>query len=242
MSIDHPAYRNAQVFTEPFFWAGDIADGELVILGPHGDVDPEFVLVDVVVYNAGDEDVYVATTLHGAAYDGAPRRLTVPAGESRPVPGEVDTLCLLGFGDCTLDVTATRTPRRNSGKAAGHPGHGEMVIRVPVAADTVTDIEIPIRYGLTLTHVYLYSKTATVDSPPSGSCTVDVLADETSLLDGAPDIVAFGAGFNEGDLTGTIADRTRPKGSSIVVRLTSTQPSLTVTGDLAVGLTYELTQ
>ncbi len=167
MSVEHRAYRTAQVFTEPFIRSRAIAGDELVIYGPFGDADPGNVLVDVVVENLGDEDVFVATTLADVVDAG--KQFRVGAEQVRPIPGEVDTLCLLGFDACTVQVTASRTARGNSGKVAGHPGHGEFVVRITPVADDVVEVAVPVRNDLTITGIATYSKAPPEESPPTAT-------------------------------------------------------------------------
>lgn len=186
MPVEHRAYRTAQIFTEPFFWNGAVAADELVILGPYGDADPGYVLVDVVVHNQGDEDVFVASKLTGVTADGARHRVGIE--ETYPIPGEVDTLCLLGFDACSVQVTASRTPRRNSGKDAGHPGHGEFVVRItpPVAAGIV-EVAVPIRHDMTITGVATYSKAVPEEDPPTATVQcADVQVGDVFTFAGVP--------------------------------------------------------
>lgn len=185
MTVEHAAYRQAQVFTEPWFLTpGSIAEGHCLAIGPYGDHDPGFVVVDGILRVAGAEDIYVARTLTEAVSGTA--RFLVPAttGELE-LRGEIDQIILhnaQGSGGATsCRLHGALTARRNSGKEAGHPGHGELVARATPVANATTVYTLSVRRKLTVSAVKTWTKV-----PASGAaCTAAVAGGGNNLLSAA---------------------------------------------------------
>lgn len=240
MAVDHPAYRAAGVFTEPFVHNATIGEGLAVVLGPKGDRDPGFVLSDLVLYNTGAKDLYVAPTLTEAVSGEA--RYPMATGSAIPLElaADIDQLVLFNAngsaGSTTAKLSASRTARRNSGREAGHPGNGEFVIRAtPVANNTVVYSVTP-RKPITLSAFKTWSKVV----PSGAACTAALASGGKNLLSVATiDLTALTTvTLQSHTLTATVADRNIDAG--VPITLTIVGGAGLTPGDLLAALTHSL--
>ena len=240
MSIEHAAYRTAQVFTEPYFLTPTtIAEGKAVVIGGYGDHDPGYVLVDGILRNVGAKPLYVARTLTEAVSGAARCVLPATTGELE-IRGELDQLVLFNAngsaGSTDALFQAAATARKNSKKAGGHPGVGEYVVRATPVANATTIFTVTPRYPITVTGVKTWAKT-----PASGAtCTAAVAGPAGNLLSAATiDVTGLTTvTLQAAALTATTARLDLAPGDPITITIIG-GVGLTP-GDLLFGLAYNL--
>lgn len=183
-SYSSPAMAAVGALSEPWLHRpSTLAEGHVYVYGAGGDFDPGFVLEDVLITNDGGEDLFVATTLTGAV--GTARGKVLATTGTRRIEGPVDSIVLHNAqgsgGVAQWDIQARRTAIRNVGKAAGHPGHGELHRRATPVANATTPYTLTVRQRLTITSCKTWTKV-----PASGAtCTLAVSARGNNLLSAA---------------------------------------------------------
>lgn len=241
MSIENPAYRAAQVFTEPLFWTpAQLADGTLAVIGPLGDLNPRSVLCDVRIDSVGAKQVYVAKRLVDVI--SGVNRFAIPATSGLlELRGDVDTLYIYNVsgsaGTADVKVQAALTARKNSGWLGGHPAHGDIGIRATPVANAVTVYAGIAPWDITVTACKTWSKV--VCSGGTG-CTATVTGNGNNLLNTANINVQLltTATLQSQALTATTANLNIDRGKPIVVTVTGT---VGITpGDLLFALEYTL--
>lgn len=239
-----PGHMALGVTSDPFRYLATIADGELFVLGPNGDVDPGYLLQDVQIRNVGAKDIYVAVTLRGAVGSTSFRSL-IPTGASTPVElcrGPIESIAvynLSGSGASTkVSITGDLLPLNNAGKALpSHPGHGCYFFRPAQSPAASAAVTLTARHKITATGLYVWSKLPRTSA--LGFYRLTATAGGRNLL-AAPffDLETLvAATLAAPALVGAAAALNIEPNEPIVVTAQSDNADLSV-GDLLIGLEY----
>lgn len=214
------------------------------IFGHGGDLDTGRVHLDVEVRNkdAGAVGVWVSTTgvldaMQGSAGSG----IYLAADASIFLAGPIDKLVI--YNDETSDaadgieIIAVKTQRRNSGGyPTGHPGTGELTLRLANVADGVASADFtaqfPIEIAENAARVYAVSKRTS----SGGGYLLDIVADGETITE------AFNLEglTNKALATPNNDAASLAAGKTITVTATSDDADLTADGDLVVIIPWTL--
>ncbi len=243
MAILHPAYRTAQVFTEPWFYTpAQIAEGKLIVIGPYGDHNPGAVLSDIVARSVGAKPLFFAKRLVDVL-SGTPRFSIPETSGELELRGDVDTLYVYNAEGSTSTADAklhgALTARKNSGHLGGHPGHGDFGCRIANAANAATAVTITAPWNITVTAIRLWSKA--VATSAAGTYLLTVTGNGNNLLSAASYSLEglVSVTLTAMTLTATAANLNIDAGKTIVLTATSNNVDLS-SGDLVASVEYTL--